>query len=127
MSGVFSSWLTESRNARSASREAASCSTIWLNASASDASSVVPSACERLVALVGGERARRRRDALQRPHDRPCKQEREHSGERDSRERCEQQVDEERTPRSGLDRRRPQDEQAESRDRRYEYSCSLPL
>ena len=43
VSGVFSSWLTESRKFRSASREAASCSAISLNARASEATSVPPS------------------------------------------------------------------------------------
>ena len=41
-SGVFSSWLTESRNARSASRERSSSSAIWLNAAASAFTSSEP-------------------------------------------------------------------------------------
>ena len=43
VSGVFSSWLTESRKFRSASREADNCCVISLNALASEATSVVPS------------------------------------------------------------------------------------
>ena len=70
VSGVFSSWLTESRNARSASRDARSCSAISLNARASVGELERPRLGQRLVLLGGGDAAGGVGDATDRPADR---------------------------------------------------------
>ena len=66
VSGVFSSWLTESRNERSASRARASCSARSLNETASVASSAAPSTGHRVRMRARRRGSRGRRDARRR-------------------------------------------------------------
>ncbi len=124
VSGVFSSWLTESRKFRSLSRAAASSAAISLKARASEASSSAPLSGSS-VGVFPAARARLASTTRRTGRDdRPGDDEREHRGEQRAREGGEQEIAKEGVPGGRLLAREAQQEHPTGRERPVGSRCT---